>query len=341
MATEPVKIRVANQKGYLWDLNDIQHLRVQHHICGVLQGTLPQVTQQNTFLGLPLVLLPEEVVLLVKNRIAVLVDDPRAHLDPTLSQSTSYGASRQAAIESQQRSTHEFEQRRKVEMERLHRDKIDAKRKGKLEKRKAALDDAGDNRFDVFVPDLDEGQETTGPPETAPVPSTSASSPSRPPTDERSPMGSDTLARPDVSSIPYTIVIDPTSSSYPWYDPELASTQYSTLEDAAAAKVWNYPTNALEQSRCGVFEDLWRKGYYMGGGLRFGGDFLVYPGDPLRYHSHFTLTVLSTPTSSISPLDLVAYGRLATAVKKAHLLASYDEDEHKAEFLSLEWAAFG
>ena len=88
---ERIKIRVANQKAYLWDLNgsllslflfslpslltdpprsnvDIQKLRVQHHICGSLQGTLPQVTQQNVFLGLPLVLLPEEVVLLVKNR---------------------------------------------------------------------------------------------------------------------------------------------------------------------------------------------------------------------------------------------------------------------------------
>ncbi|GAA5842094.1 hypothetical protein JCM3766R1_000003 [Sporobolomyces carnicolor] len=65
---EPIKLRVSNQKAYLWDLNDIQRLRVQHHICGSLHGTLPQVTQQNVFLGLPLVLAPEEVVLLVKNR---------------------------------------------------------------------------------------------------------------------------------------------------------------------------------------------------------------------------------------------------------------------------------
>lgn len=46
---------------------DVQALRVQHHICGVLSGTLPQVGQQNVFLGLPLMLLPEEVVVLVKN----------------------------------------------------------------------------------------------------------------------------------------------------------------------------------------------------------------------------------------------------------------------------------
>ena len=64
-------------------------------------------------------------------------------------------------------------------------------------------------------------------------------------------------------------------------------------------------------------------------------------GDPLRYHSHFTLTVLASPLSTIMPLDLVAYGRLATAVKKAHLLASWDLKAEQAEYLSLEWAAFG
>lgn len=53
------------------------------------------------------------------------------------------------------------------------------------------------------------------------------------------------------------------------------------------------------------------------------------------------MTVLSSLDSSIMPLDLVSYGRLATAVKKAHLLASYDEEKDKVEYLSLEWAAMG
>lgn len=64
-------------------------------------------------------------------------------------------------------------------------------------------------------------------------------------------------------------------------------------------------------------------------------------GDSLRYHSHFTLTILTSPTTAILPLDIVAYGRLATAVKKAHLLAAYDAKTDRIEYLSLEWAAFG
>lgn len=62
-----VPIHVANKKAYVWSVEAMRALRVQHHICGVLTGTLPGITQQNMFLGLPLLLLPEEVVLLVEN----------------------------------------------------------------------------------------------------------------------------------------------------------------------------------------------------------------------------------------------------------------------------------
>ncbi|GAA5878694.1 hypothetical protein JCM1840_000203 [Sporobolomyces johnsonii] len=353
----PIKLLVANQKTYVWDLNDIQTLRVQHHICGSLQGTLPQVTQQNVFLGLPLVLLPEEVVLLVRNQIAVLVDDPAAHLPPSLAQSSAYAASRAAAIRSQQEASRAYDLEKRKEMEELHRDKIEKKRREKEAKRKGREDaeraleqDEGEQEgeqaepvkaFEVRVPDLEEGKETTGLPASAL--STSTSTPSQPAVPSP-PAPSTSLTPsnlPPTSTLPYTILIDPSSSSYAWYHPSSSSVSYPTIEAAQQAGVWNYPTNELQEARCRVFEDLWRKGYYMGGGLRFGGDFLVYPGDPLRYHSHFTLTVLSTPLTALMPLDLVAYGRLATAVKKAHLLASYDDEKRAAEYLSLEWAAFG
>jgi len=47
------------------------------------------------------------------------------------------------------------------------------------------------------------------------------------------------------------------------------------------------------------------------------------------------------PLAANQPLDLVAYGRLATGVKKAHLLCSYDERDGSVSYMSLEWAAMG
>jgi len=91
--------------------------------------------------------------------------------------------------------------------------------------------------------------------------------------------GANTLIEPEGpnnSSLPYTIVIPASSSSLEWYDPTECT--YSTIESARLAGVWDYPSTLLERARCGVFKDLWKQGYFMGGGIKFGGEYLVYPG---------------------------------------------------------------
>ena len=80
----------------------------------------------------------------------------------------------------------------------------------------------------------------------------------------------------NTSSIPYTIVIPASSSSLEWYDSSACS--YSTVEAAREAGAWDYPSDLTERARCGVFQDLWKQGYFMGGGIKFGGEYLVYPG---------------------------------------------------------------
>ena len=75
----------------------------------------------------------------------------------------------------------------------------------------------------------------------------------------------------------FTVTIPASSSDLQWYDPDSAA--YSTLEAARQAGVWTYPTTPFEHAKCRVFQDLWEKGNYMGGGIKFGGDFLVYPGE--------------------------------------------------------------
>lgn len=79
----------------------------------------------------------------------------------------------------------------------------------------------------------------------------------------------------------------------------------------------------------------------MGGGIRFGGDYLVYPGDPLRYHSHFVATVSESPLAKLMPMEIVAHGRLGTATKKAHLLCGWDDEKQEVSYFSIEWAGFG
>ncbi|KAG5650872.1 hypothetical protein H0H81_010715 [Sphagnurus paluster] len=160
------------------------------------------------------------------------------------------------------------------------------------------------------------------------------------------------LLRDDSSSVPvketpeikavsvgHTVAIPASSSSLDWYDAN--SSSYVTLSRAREAGIWDYPSNLQERAKCGVFRSLWEQGYFMGGGIKFGGDYLVYPGDPLRYHSHFAASVLDSPVSSLRPMEIVARGRLGTATKKAHLLCGWDDEKKHVSYLTIEWAGFG
>ena len=161
--------------------------------------------------------------------------------------------------------------------------------------------------------------------------------------------------RPPQTAPTYTIVIPGTSSSFSWYTPTPHT--YPTIQAAKDAGIWSYPSDLTDRAKCAVFRDLWDQGYYMGGGLKFGGDFLVYPGilismaphqlslhlsgDPLRFHSHFTATVIESPEKTVMPMEIVAHGRLGTATKKTHLLCTWDEKANKVSYVSIQWAGFG
>jgi hypothetical protein len=77
--SEPFPISRVAGKYLLFDVDVVAHCRRNHNICGVLVGTIPNLSQQNVFLGLPLELMPEEARVLVENGNAYIVDDAETH----------------------------------------------------------------------------------------------------------------------------------------------------------------------------------------------------------------------------------------------------------------------
>lgn len=156
------------------------------------------------------------------------------------------------------------------------------KRKEREEKRKAAraakhaaeAEEADVEDEDGVVDDLE--------PTTLTVSSGSTVTPSKTKDALFPPQLPATLSKPltfsNPSSLPYVITIPASSSSLEWYSPKQASAIYHTLASARKAGIWTYPSTLPERARCGVFKDLWHKGYFMGGGIKFGGEYLIYPG---------------------------------------------------------------
>lgn len=108
------------------------------------------------------------------------------------------------------------------------------------------------------------------------------------------------------------------------------------LDWRVQSKDWPHAGRPAHELRYSIYRDLWERGFLSAAG-KFGGDFLVYPGDPLRFHAHY-IAQCWAPGDPIPLQDLVSAGRLGTSVRKTLLLCSPQPDG-KVVYTSLQWAS--
>ncbi|KAF2473845.1 PAXNEB-domain-containing protein [Lindgomyces ingoldianus] len=275
---EPFPISYIAGRYLLFDVDAVSHARREHNICGVLIGTIPNLSQQNVFLGIPLELMPEEARVLVEQGHAYIVDDVEAHRSGFLNMSRE---DRLALLQVMDEKGIELA--------------ISAKQKAEARSEKA-LKDRGLDRI-----------------------AQANSQHRKSPTPER--------AGGDATKIE-AYFLTPTTS----HSPPLNQSVHQSLPLPEVPR--SYP----------LFRYLHSKGFFSTPGLRFGCHYTVYPGDPLRFHSHFLVTGLDWE-EEFDLLDIVGGGRLGTGVKKAYLIGG-EEPSHltsgtkdgSVRAFSIEWA---
>ncbi|EHB18872.1 tRNA-splicing endonuclease subunit Sen34 [Heterocephalus glaber] len=109
------------------------------------------------------------------------------------------------------------------------------------------------------------------------------------------------------------------------------------LDWRVQSKDWPHAGRPAHELRYSIYRDLWERGFFLSAAGKFGGDFLVYPGDPLRFHAHY-IAQCWAPEDPIPLQDLVSAGRLGTSVRKTLLLCSPQPDG-KVAYTSLQWAS--
>jgi len=288
----------------LFDPPTIAHARRTHNITGVLIGTIPNLSQQNIFLGIPLELTPEEARVLVEQSYAYIVDDAEVHRQGFLEMKREdrlkllrdldeqgMRHSREIARKAEERS----EQALKEKGITTRTAKRDAPIKQPATERESNAEGKADADTSLFNVDTS--------------PTTKLS---RPPQSEKK--------------------LDPTFFTPTTSHPPLPLPQPSSPLPLPAVPR-SYP----------LFKLLHTRGYFMMPGLRFGCHYSVYPGDPLRFHSHFLATGLGWD-EEFELLDVIGGGRLGSGVKKAYLIGgeadSTGEDGGKegVRAFSIEWA---
>lgn len=327
---EPIPISLISGRYLLFDIDTVTHLRRAHNICGVLMGTIPQIPQQNVFLGLPVELLPEEARLLVEKEVAYIVDDARWHRDKFRSMATGSdaGASDRKAYLASLRA-----QGRKA---RVAAEEIQAKRAERGLAKQAILRASKEKKeksktITSETSVITATNESSGVNATTSEPTEDSLFESHPP---RSASPSPSTASSMISSktdLPYTLTPTTTYSSLP----ALSLPTYD-IHNQVVPVPPSYP----------LFKHLQQKSYFLTPGLRFGCDYTVYPGDPLRFHSHF-LAVGYGWDEEIPLVDLIGGGRLGTGVKKGFLVGGKvtrsmdgmkgEEEEEEVRTFCIEW----
>jgi tRNA-splicing endonuclease subunit Sen34 len=328
---EPFPISRVADRYLLFSIDVISHCRRNHNICGMLIGTIPNLSQQNVFLGIPLELMPEEARVLVEKGAAYIVDDEDVHRKTFQEMSRE---DRLKWLEEMDRRGEEVT-RGTEELKEMRKDKA-LKEKGLrrevLEKGEGSVVESDASDATVQRQPVEEkasglgfilkGSSFT---DTSPTPSTAASNASTAETSlfESAPAS----PAPSGVSSPLKVTTGPKHFVTP-------TTSYPPIPnpfDASAAQLPAVPKSYP------LFRYLHSLGYYHMPGLRFGCHYNSYPGDPLRYHSHFAATGLGWD-DEFDLLDVVGGGRLATGTKKAYMIGGEDVDVAKRKETASEGA---
>lgn len=322
---EPFPIFKLAHHYLLYDIETVTYVRRKYNICGVLVGSLPQSPQQNVFLGLPLELMPEEARLLVEQGVAYVVDDNAAHRRAFIAD----------GLSAEEKTAYQMSLRRQgvAAAKDVGRKKVEEK-KAALQRKKET-----ENWNDVPEGMLRPASERKKKAAIGDQPATQQQNESHSNQDD-SLFDSQTTKEPsdhapavDPANIePEPFFITPTIS-----DPPLQALQPPSNASTPLRKLPKTPVSYP------LFAHMHSKDYFLTPGLRFGCQYMAYPGDPLRFHSHFLCNGMEWD-QEFDLLDLVGGGRLGTGVKKGFLIGGEEEGRKAAvggdgvRTFCVEWA---
>jgi tRNA-splicing endonuclease subunit Sen34 len=296
----PIAISMIAGRYMLFDIEAAIYLRREHNICGYNVGTLAQMPSQNGFLGLPILLMPEEAQVLVDNGIGCIVDDRAAHRSALDRRDAGRVAGYRAQIAHYAHNVQAAKEQHRAETKKRHQVQKNGKR--------SRTDSTLEPEIDLMAFDDDDAVSKASAKRMTPADPVDFSEQS-----ER---------------------VTPTMS-----DPLLDHASHTAA--SSGRPIENLPRNYP------LFRHLHNKKYFMTPGLRFGCQYTTYPGDPLRFHSHFLTTDFGWE-NFVDLMDVVGGGRLGTGVKKGFLIGSHatsqttaneaSTDEAKVRTFSIEWA---
>lgn len=302
-------VEVANGRSLVWGAEAVQALRERLGVGGRTVGALPRGPRQNSHLGLPLLLMPEEARLLAEIGAVTLVSAPRPNPGQHRLALASFKRKQEQDFQEQSALVAETRETRRQEfLEKIAQGQAAKKQKLEADSGTSESQEASGNQA------VEENEANARQASEEAV----SSSPQPGPSDGVAPLPRSALLIQLATARPRPIKARP-------------------LDWRVQSKDWPHAGRPAHELRYSIYRDLWERGFFLSAAGKFGGDFLVYPGDPLRFHAHY-IAQCWAPGDPIPLQDLVSAGRLGTSVRKTLLLCSPQPDG-KVVYTSLQWAS--
>ncbi|XDC82595.1 hypothetical protein R6Z07F_013768 [Ovis aries] len=295
-------VEVANGRSLVWGAEAVQALRERLGVGGRTVGALPRGPRQNSRLGLPLLLMPEEARLLAEIGAVTLVSAPRP--DPRQHSLALASFKRQQEQDFQEQSAlaaEARETRRQELLEKITEGQAAKKLKLEQESGTSGSQEAGGKQA------AEENEASAGQAAGEHEEAHEGSSPQPGPSN-------------GVAALPKSALLIQLATARP------RPIKARPLDWRVQSRDWPHAGRPAHELRYSIYRDLWERGFFLSAAGKFGGDFLVYPGDPLRFHAHY-IAQCWAPGDPIPLQDLVSAGRLGTSVRKTLLLCSPQPDE--------------
>ncbi|CAH1400236.1 unnamed protein product [Nezara viridula] len=268
-----VKIKLIGNRPLVWKAEEWLKLQ-KNRIHGTLIGTPANFPKQVSENGLPLLLLPEEVTLIIEKNLGKIYR---------------YNKNRTFPSDKVKEEYHEYLRKNKEEQEAYYKrlckeqvlERIDLIIEGK---KKKSLSKLQGNEGTTSEPELD-----------------------------REALIQNEIDRKVKAATASHLIQIPTAN--PWL----------TVKDLEQVE-WTYPETSKEKLKYRIFKDLYEKGYSLTPCAKFGGDFLVYPGEPWKFHAYFIVVCLEFE-EEFKLNDLVSNSRVSVFTRKNLVLASIDEND--------------
>lgn len=113
--------------------------------------------------------------------------------------------------------------------------------------------------------------------------------------------------------------------------PELPDSKLTSFDRIEVPREEMLSLLNLSDPKTIIYHDLFKRGFYISSGMKFGCDFLVYPGDPVRYHAQYAARFMvahldgSVNLSEIGYNEINGFQRLANTANKIPLFVTIQD----------------